>query len=433
MGVPYKKVAFQTLGCKLNFTETSTIAQDFISNGYARVNFNEPADVYVINTCSVTENANKKARKAIRYAHRISPNSQIAVIGCYAQLKPKEIKEISGVCMIVGTEEKFNLVEKIESRFLNKENNIVLNSNINITSKFHPAYSNDERIRCFLKIQDGCDYNCSFCTIPLARGKSRSANIDETLKQAYEISKNNIKEIVLTGVNIGDFGVQHNETLLELIIELDKIAGIERYRISSIEPNLLSDEIIKFVSCSPKFLPHFHVPLQSGSDKVLKNMRRRYNIDYYKGRMTKIKSLIPDASIGIDVIVGFPGETEERFQETFGFLKKTDFSYLHVFPYSKRENTDAINKDDHIDKNIISSRVKKLNYLSQVKKKNFYKNNFGNVREVLFEQFIDGCLIGYTDNYIPVKIVGSSDEINNIIPIKLNSFYDDLVLGERQC
>ena len=309
MGSPYKTVAFQTLGCKLNFAENSTLARDFSSHGYAQVGIDNPADIYVINTCSVTENANKKARKAVRRALRKSPQAKVAVIGCYAQLNPQEIADIPGVSIVAGAEDKFNLIEKMEANEFNGQP-IILNSEIDTVTEFNPSYSMGERTRSFLKVQDGCDYTCSFCTIPLARGKSRSADIADTLLQARGIAETEIKEIVLTGVNVGDFGKNHGESFFELIQELDIVEGIERYRISSIEPNLLTDEIINFTAKSEKFLPHFHIPLQSGSDHILKAMRRRYNSELFVRRINKIESIMPDASIGVDVIVGFPRESE---------------------------------------------------------------------------------------------------------------------------
>ena len=431
MGSPYKTVTFQTLGCKLNFAETSTLARDFISHGYAQVGNNDTADFYIINTCSVTDNANKKARKAVRRALRKSPHAKIAVIGCYAQLSPDEIAQIPGVSIVAGAEEKFNLASYIEATNLNDDPK-VLNSTIETVEQFIPSYSMGERTRSFLKIQDGCDYNCSFCTIPLARGRSRSSSISKTLSQAIEIGKTAMREIVLTGVNVGDFGVNRNENLYNLIQELDKIDGIDRYRISSIEPNLLTDEIIDFTARSKKFLPHFHIPLQSGSDKILKAMRRRYNTKLYVDRIQKIKAILPDACIGVDVIVGFPGESDNYFQQTYDFLNGLDISYLHVFSYSMRDNTDAVKIKDKIPQNIISERSKMLHRLSIVKKQKFYKNNIESVKQILIENFEDGFLIGYSENYIPVRIFGSPNEVNEIIPVKLVQIEDGEMVGERQ-
>ena len=383
MGSPYKTVSFQTLGCKLNFAETSTLARDFFSHGYAQVGIDNPADIYVINTCSVTENANKKARKAVRRALRKSPQAKVAVIGCYAQLNPQEIADIPGVSIVAGAEDKFNLIEKMEANEFNGYP-IILNSEIDTVTHFHPSYSMGERTRSFLKVQDGCDYTCSFCTIPLARGKSRSVDIADTLLQARGIAETEIKEIVLTGVNVGDFGKNNGESFFELIQELDIVEGIERYRISSIEPNLLTDEIINFTAKSEKFLPHFHIPLQSGSDHILKAMRRRYNSELFVRRINKIESIMPDASIGVDVIVGFPGESEENFQETYELLKQLDVSYLHVFSYSQRDNTEAVKIEPKVSQLTIAERSKILHRLSMKKKRQFYENNTGKIMQVLF-------------------------------------------------
>ena len=430
MSSPYKTVAFQTLGCKLNFAETSTLARDFSSHGYAQVGIDHPADLYVINTCSVTENANKKARKAVRRALRKSPQAKVAVIGCYAQLNPQEIADIPGVSIVAGAEDKFNLIEKIESEELIGQP-VILNSEIDYVTHFHPSYSMGERTRSFLKVQDGCDYTCSFCTIPLARGKSRSADIADTLLQAREIAETGIKEIVLTGVNVGDFGKSHGESFFELIQELDKVEGIERYRISSIEPNLLTNEIINFTANSEKFLPHFHIPLQSGSDQVLKAMRRRYKSDLFVRRINKIKTIMPDACIGVDVIVGFPGESEENFQETYELLKQLDVSYLHVFSYSQRDNTDAVKIEPKVSQQTIAERSKILHRLSMKKKRQFYENNTGKIRQVLFETYEEGILSGHSENYISVSIKGNEDKVNQIIPVKLVRLEDGEMIGKR--
>jgi threonylcarbamoyladenosine tRNA methylthiotransferase MtaB len=424
-------VAFQTLGCKLNFTETSTLARDFISRGYAQVGSNDAADLYIINTCSVTDNANKKARKAVRRALRKSPYAQIAVIGCYAQLNPDEIIQIPGVSIVAGTEEKFNLISHIETNNFN-DKPIIFNSNIATVKKFIPSYSMGERTRSFLKIQDGCDYNCSYCTIPLARGRSRSSSISKTLSQAIAIGKTDIKEIVLTGVNVGDFGVNRKENLYNLIQELDKIDGINRYRISSIEPNLITDEIINFTAISNKFLPHFHIPLQSGSDAILKSMRRRYNTKIYADRVQTIKSIMPYACIGVDVIVGFPGESDDNFQQTYDFLDGLDISYLHVFSYSMRNNTEAVLMNNKVPQDIISERSKILHRLSIVKKRNFWKNNIESVKQVLIENFEEGFLYGHSENYIPVRILGKRNEVNEIIPVKCIQIEDGVMIGEKQ-
>ena len=430
MGSPYKTVAFQTLGCKLNFAETSTLARDFSSHGYAQVGIDNPADIYVINTCSVTENANKKARKAVRRALRKSPQAKVAVIGCYAQLNPQEIADIPGVSIVAGAEDKFNLIEKMEANEFNGQP-IILNSEIDTVTHFHPSYSMGERTRSFLKVQDGCDYTCSFCTIPLARGKSRSADIADTLLQARGIAETEIKEIVLTGVNVGDFGKNHGESFFELIQELDIVEGIERYRISSIEPNLITDEIINFTAKSEKFLPHFHIPLQSGSDHILKAMRRRYNSDLFVRRINKIKSIMPDACIGVDVIVGFPGESEENFEETYELLKQLDVSYLHVFSYSQRDNTEAVKIEPKVSQQTIAERSKILHRLSMKKKRQFYENNTGKIRQVLFETYEEGILSGHSENYISVSIKGNEDKVNQIIPVKLVRLEDGEMIGKR--
>ena len=423
MGAPYKTVAFQTLGCKLNFTETSTLARDFTSH--------DVADIYVINTCSVTDNANKKARKAVRRALRKSPHAKIAIIGCYAQLNPDEIAQIPGVSIVAGAEEKFNIAAQFEANHIN-DKPIILNSNIETINKFIPSYSMGDRTRSFIKIQDGCDYNCSFCTIPLARGKSRSNNVAATLSQIHDVGKTDIREIVLTGVNVGDFGVHHNEGFIKLIEELDKVEGIDRYRISSIEPNLLTDEIVEFTAGSIKFLPHFHIPLQSGADEILKVMRRRYKTKLYANRVQKIKSIMPDACIGVDVIVGFPGESDDHFQQTYDFLDSLDISYLHIFPYSMRDNTDAVKLKKKIPQYIISKRSKILHHLSMLKKLHFYEKNIGYIKHVLIEHFEEGFVFGHSENYIPFRITGRPKDVNQILPVKFIQIKDGKVIGERQ-
>ena len=340
MSTPTKRIAFHTLGCKLNFSETSTISRDFIDQGFEKVDYRDKADIYVLNTCSVTENADKEAKKLIRQAKRRNPDSAVAVIGCYAQLNPNDIAAIDGVNIILGAKEKFNLLNHLDAIDLNSGTK-VLQSKIDHVHRFTPSYSSGERTRSFLKVQDGCDYNCSFCTIPLARGASRSDTIENTIKVATDVAKTDTREIVLTGVNIGDYGKGNSETFFDLIQQLDTLNGIDRIRISSIEPNLLIDEIIEFSSSSLNFMPHFHVPLQSGSNKTLKKMKRRYKREHYEDRIKKIKSDIPQACIGADVIVGFPGETKDDFLETYNFLNELEISYLHVFTYSERPNTDA--------------------------------------------------------------------------------------------
>ena len=418
MSSPYKTVAFHTLGCKLNFAESSTMSNQFKAKGYAILDFQEVADLYVINTCSVTENANKKARKIIRRTLRKAPLAKIAVVGCYAQLNPDEIAQIPGVSLIVGAGEKFNLIEQIEKIELNNTPKII-NSKIEHLTDFNPSNSSFERTRSFLKIQDGCNYNCSFCTIPLARGKSRSAEINSTILEVNKIAETDIREIVFTGVNIGDFGLNHNENLIQLIQECDKINGIDRYRISSIEPNLLTDEIIEFVASSNKFLPHFHIPLQSGSDRILGLMKRRYKTDLYRDRINNIKSKIPTACIGVDVIVGFPNENDDHFKQTYDFLKELDISYLHVFSYSERDNTVALRIKNKVPNEIIANRSKILHRLSINKKQKFYKTNIGYSASVLIENFDGEHLSGYTENYIPVKIKSTINKVNKIIPVDL--------------
>lgn len=401
----YKKVAFYTLGCKLNFSETSTIARSFEDGGYAKVDFDDTPDVFVINTCSVTENADKKCKQLVKKATAINPEGFVAIIGCYAQLKPEDIAAIPGVDIVLGANEKFNLVEHIEQ--LEKSSEVVVkNEHIKQTKEFVPAFSIGDRTRSFLKIQDGCDYFCTFCTIPLARGKSRNATIAETLLEAKKIAETEIKEVVLTGVNIGDFGQGGEENFFSLVKELDTIEGIDRFRISSIEPNLLSDEIIDFtLSKSKRFVPHFHIPLQSGSDRLLKAMRRKYERSLFADRVAQIKSLNPDTCIGVDVIVGFPGETNEEFMETIDFLKELDISYLHVFTYSERANTTAIKLGDPVPMHIRKERSKQLHILSDKKKRQFYENAIGKTGTVLLEgENNNGWMYGFTENYVKVKV-----------------------------
>lgn len=430
MGSHYRKVAFHTFGCKLNYAETSSLSRDFIASGYAQVDFQDQADVYIINSCSVTDNANKKTHKRVRQILKRSPNAKIAIIGCYAQLQPDKIVQIPGVDLVVGTEEKFNLLKHIEL-IKEMDSSIVINSNINKIDTFHPSFSSGNRTRSFLKVQDGCNYTCSFCTIPLARGKSRSDTITETIRVAKKIAKKNIKEIVLTGVNIGDFGILNEENFLSLIKELENIEGIERYRISSIEPNLLTNEIIDFVKESKKFLPHFHIPLQSGSDDILKRMRRRYTVDIYRDRIFRIKSSLPEASIGADVIVGFPSENEIQFQETVDFVKDIDISYLHIFSYSGRDNTDALDIYPKIYPQEISRRSKVLHKLSIDKKYKFLHQNINRVSNVLIESYDEGFLSGFSSNYIKVKTKGNSMEVNTIIPLKMICVNENEMIGKR--
>src|SRR6188768_2842588 len=381
-----KKVAFYTLGCKLNYSETSTISRKFEEKGYLKVEFTDKPDIFIINTCSVTENADKKCHKIVREARAISPDGYVAIIGCYAQLKPKEISEIPGVDAVLGAAEKFRLVELLDG-FVRKPQPEVFASDIENANRFNTSYSINDRTRTFLKVQDGCDYSCTFCTIPLARGNSRSDSIENIVKTAAKIATTEVKEIVLTGVNTGDFGLQDGqrvERFIDLARALDEVEGIERFRISSIEPNLLTDEIISFVSQSKRFVPHFHVPLQSGSDKILKLMRRRYQRELYVARVEKIKSVMPHACIGVDVIVGFPGETHEDFLETYAFLNELDISYLHVFTYSERDNTLAAEMSDPVPGSQRADRSKMLHILSDKKRRKFYEENIEREATVLF-------------------------------------------------
>lgn len=417
-----KKVAFYTLGCKLNFSETSTIARLFEEKGYKKVDFTDKPDIYIINTCSVTDNADKKCVKVVKEARKISPNAYVTIIGCYAQLKPQEISEIPGVDAVLGAAEKFRLIELLDG-FVREENPRVLATDIKEASRFNNAFSYGDRTRTFMKVQDGCDYSCSFCTIPLARGESRSDSIENILAMANEIAKSGAKEIVLTGVNIGDFGLidgHREERFIDLLKALDKVEGIERFRISSIEPNLLHEEIVSFVSTSQKFVPHFHIPLQSGCNKILKLMRRRYMRELYAERVSYIKSLIPDCCIGVDVIVGFPGETDEDFLETYNFINALDIAYLHVFTYSERANTPAIEMENSVPLKVRQKRSKMLRILSEKKRRKFYEENIGKHKHVLFEEDIeDGYMHGYTENYIRVRAKYDPVLINDVKAVVL--------------
>lgn len=416
---PGKKVNFYTLGCKLNFSETAEIARQFEQAGYARVDFLEQPDVYVINTCSVTDNADKKCRQIVRKALRHNPYAYIVIVGCYAQLKPEEIAAIPGVDMVLGAKEKFRITECITS-VEKREQADVLNSDIRHVHEFTPAFSRGERTRSFLKVQDGCDYFCTFCTIPLARGKSRSHTIAQTMQVARQAAETGVKEIVLTGVNIGDFGKQHGETFLQLLQELDTIDSIERIRISSIEPNLLNDETIAFIAGSKRLAPHLHIPLQSGSDTILTLMRRKYHTELYANRIASIKKYMPDACIGVDVIVGFPSETDAHFQETYNFLNALDISYLHVFTYSERDHTGALKIPDSVPDTERQTRSKMLHILSEKKKRFFYASQIGSVRQALFEHTNDnGLMHGFTENYIKVSIPYQPDLANRIVPVRL--------------
>jgi threonylcarbamoyladenosine tRNA methylthiotransferase MtaB len=416
-----KSVAFHTLGCKLNYSETSTLSRTLQASGFVQKEFDETADVYVINTCSVTENADKECRQLVRRIQRRAPESFVVITGCYAQLKPQEIAEIEGVHLVLGAAEKFNIAQHLQD--LTKGDSArICSCDIEEVQGFNSSYSQAERTRTFLKVQDGCDYNCSFCTIPLARGHSRSDSIENVIVKAKEIAAQGVKEIVLTGINLGDFGKgnegakQREENFYDLIQELDKVEGIERYRISSIEPNLLSEEIIQFVAASKKFMPHFHIPLQSGSNKTLAAMRRRYKRELYADRVSMVKALMPHAAIGVDVIVGFPGETKEDFQETFEFLHSLDVSYFHVFTYSERANTLAIDLKPVVPMHERNERNKILRNLS-VQKLNYFSNQFiDSTRKVLFENADkNGMMEGYTDNYIKVQTPHRAEWANEIV------------------
>lgn len=424
-----KKVAFYTLGCKLNYSETSTIGRMFQEKGFEKVGFNENPDIFIINTCSVTDNADKKCRKIVREAQAINPEGYVAIIGCYAQLKPKEISEIPGVDAVLGASEKFRLLDiigdfKKEPSSVLPENKVYAGS-IETKLDYHTSYSLNDRTRTFLKVQDGCDYPCSYCTIPLARGKSRSDSIENIIKAAEEIASQGVKEIVLTGVNIGDFGLIDGErkaTFMDLCEALDNIDGIERFRISSIEPNLLSNEIIDFVAHSKKFVPHFHIPLQSGSPEVLKLMKRRYKRELYVDRVKKIKELMPDCCIGVDVIVGHPGETQEYFLETYNFLNELDISYLHVFTYSERPNTDAVDIHPKVSKKDKAERSKMLHILSDKKKRAFYLQQENKEETVLWEEDLEnGNMHGWTNNYVRVSAKYDPLLINTTMPVKLEN------------
>ena len=427
-----KRVAFHTLGCKLNFSETSTIARLFDEQGYQKVDFKEPADVYVINTCSVTANADKECKQIVKAAQLIAPEAYIVVVGCYAQLKPEEIANIQGVDLVLGASEKFKLLNYLND-LTKKSKAEIYSCEIEEANFFVDAYSLGDRTRVFLKVQDGCDYNCSFCTIPLARGGSRSDTIENAFKNAEKIAKKDVKEIVLTGVNLGDFWNDESkinntkaESFFNLIEKLDMVEGIERFRISSIEPNLLKNEIIDFVAQSKKFVPHFHIPLQSGSNKILKAMRRRYLRELYSDRVERIKRLMPQCCIGVDVIVGFPGESEDDFIETYNFLNKLDVSYLHVFTYSERDNTDAKKLKDTVPIPIRKKRNKMLRILSAKKIRHLYEQHLGETRIVLFEgDNKGGFMHGFTDNYIKVKTPFNSLLINQLRQVSLKELDPD--------
>jgi threonylcarbamoyladenosine tRNA methylthiotransferase MtaB len=426
-----KKVAFYTLGCKLNFSETSTIARGFKDEGFYRVDFSEKADIYVINTCSVTENADKRFKTIVKQAQKSNPDAFIAAIGCYAQLKPQELADVNGVDLVLGATEKFKITDYINDLSKNDFGE-VHSCEIEQADFYVGSYSVGDRTRAFLKVQDGCDYKCTYCTIPLARGISRSDTVENVLKNAKEISAKNIKEIVLTGVNIGDYGKgefgnkKHEHTFLDLVTQLDKVEGIERLRISSIEPNLLKNETIDLVSESRAFVPHFHIPLQSGSNDILKKMKRRYMRELYVDRVNKINEVMPHACIGVDVIVGFPGETDEHFLDTYKFLHELDISYLHVFTYSERDNTEAAKMDNVVPKNKRSKRSKMLRGLSVKKRRAFYESQLGTNRTVLFEsENKTGYIHGFTENYVKVKTPWNPELINTLHNVELTEIDDD--------
>ena len=426
-----KKVAFYTLGCKLNFSETSTIARNFQYEGFQRVDFEEVADMYVINTCSVTENADKQFKQIVKKAMKLNNKAFVAAVGCYAQLKPEELAAVDGVDLVLGATEKFKITDYINDLSKN-EMGEVHSCEIEEADFYVGSYSIGDRTRAFLKVQDGCDYKCTYCTIPLARGISRSDALENVLKNASDISKQGIKEIVLTGVNIGDYGKgefgnkKHEHTFLDLVKALDKVDGIERLRISSIEPNLLKNETIEFVSNSRTFVPHFHIPLQSGSNDILKKMKRRYLREVYTERVNKIREVMPHACIGVDVIVGFPGETDENFLETYNFLNEMDISYLHVFTYSERDNTEAAEMHGVVPMNVRNKRSKMLRGLSVKKRRAFYESQIGTNRTVLFEsENKEGYIHGFTENYVKVKTPWNPELVNTLHEINLTKIDED--------
>ncbi|WP_066224883.1 tRNA (N(6)-L-threonylcarbamoyladenosine(37)-C(2))-methylthiotransferase MtaB [Formosa haliotis] len=426
-----QKVAFYTLGCKLNFSETSTIARDFENEGFDRVDFSDPADIYVINTCSVTDNADKRFKTIVKQAQKVNPKAFVAAVGCYAQLKPQELADVDGVDLVLGATEKFKITDYLNDLSKNDFGE-VHSCEIEEADFYVGSYSIGDRTRAFLKVQDGCDYKCTYCTIPLARGISRSDTLENVLQNAKEISAKDIKEIVLTGVNIGDYGKgefgnkKHEHTFYELVQGLDTVEGIERLRISSIEPNLLKNEIIDFVSKSRTFVPHFHIPLQSGSNTILKLMRRRYMKELYLDRVNKIKAVMPNACIGVDVIVGFPGETDELFLETYNFLNELNISYLHVFTYSERDNTEAVDMPGEVPKNVRSKRSKMLRGLSVKKRRAFYESQIGSTHTVLFEgENKEGYIHGFTENYVKVKAPWDPALVNTLHEVNLTKIDDD--------
>jgi threonylcarbamoyladenosine tRNA methylthiotransferase MtaB len=420
-----KKVAFHTLGCKLNFSETSTLSRLLEQDGFVKTDFEETADVYVINTCSVTDNADKECRHLVRRIQRRAPESMVVITGCYAQLKPQEIASIEGVDLVLGAAEKFNIVEHLKT-LTKGDSTKICSCDIEEVSTFHASHSLHDRTRTFLKVQDGCDYGCTFCTIPMARGKSRSDSISNVVEQAHQLAANGVKEIVLTGINLGDFGKgleggkKREESFYELIQELDQVEGIARYRISSIEPNLLSNEIIEFVANSNRFMPHFHIPLQSGSNHILGLMRRRYRRELYTEKVALIKQFMPHCSIGVDVIVGFPAESDAHFQETYDFLHNLDVSYFHVFTYSERANTPALDIKPVVPVHVRNERNKALRNLSHKKAQYFAEQHVGQTRKVLFEKFgKEDMMEGYTDNYLKITTPYRTEWVNQLVDWEL--------------
>ena len=425
MSSPYLKFAYHTFGCKVNFADSCMISRELIEEGLSQVNINEEADIYILNTCSVTENADKKAQKFIKKLNLKYPESKIIVTGCYAELKPLEISKIKGVSKVIGLNDKFNIKEYYD--LINKN---TLSKELSNKKGFHISYSLSERVRAFIKIQDGCDYICSYCTIPKARGKSRSGKVKEIIDVIKNLVDNGTKEIILSGINIGDFGKGNNENLLDLLKEIELIENLDRYRISSIEPNLLNDKIINFLSKSKKALPHLHIPLQSGSQDILKNMRRRYNIEDYKILISKLNKIIPNICIGVDVIVGYPNETEKQFLETYELINELDISYLHVFSYSDRDNTFANGLENKVPSKVKQYRRKLLQQLSKNKFSSYIDKNLNSSKKVLFENYNDGILDGLTENYIRVYSPGEKKFINHIKEVNLINNANNDVYGE---
>ena len=426
-----EKIAFHTLGCKLNFSETSTMARDFMSRGFSIVKDFENANIHIINTCSVTDKADKKAKRIIKKIIQTSDNPYITVLGCYAQLKPEQIAEINGVNLVIGDKEKLNVAKHVIDNY-NNDSVQVIHSPINDSNNFQSSFSMNDRVRSYLKIQDGCDYPCTYCTIPKARGKSRNDSIQNIMRNVKILENNNISEIVITGVNIGDYGrTSKNESLFNLLATMDESSSINRFRISSIEPNLLTKEIIEFIQSSNSFLPHFHIPLQSGNDKILKLMKRKYTLKMYQDKINMIKKIMPDACIGADVIVGFPGETVEDFEKTYQFIEQLKINYLHVFSYSNRTGTVASELTDQVSKDIKISRSRSLQKLSNKMRFQFYKDNINQVRKVLFESVVDDeYIVGFTDNYVRVIVKGDKSMIKKIFNVKLLFVGEDKVFGE---